>query len=169
MSRRTRLNIFLEPQHAKQLRVLAATKGVSQSGVIGTALASFLSPDGMDRREAAIAKRLDRLQHLFERIERDQTILTETLALFIRLYLSTTTPIGSGQQDAARAQGRARFADFIDQLARHLQKGGSLVKQVDAEIFPDAGRFYRLDDLPKDQDGDDADGGTPTFTEGPRP
>jgi len=159
MSRRTRLNIFLEAHHAKQLRVLAATKGVSQSGIIATALASFLSPDGLDRREAALAKRLDRLSHLFERIERDQTILTETVALFIRLYLSTTTPIGPGQQDAARAQGRARFADFIEQLARHLQRGRSIVKDVNAEIFPDESRFFRLDDMPDDQSveaGDEA-------------
>lgn len=147
MSRRTRLNIFIEPAHAKQLRAIAATKGVSQSGVIATALASFLSPDGMDRREAALAKRLDRLSHLHERIERDQTILVETLALFIRLYLSTTTPVGASQQDAARAQGRARFQDFIEQLGRHLQRGGSLVKQVHDEIHPDETRFFRLDDI----------------------
>lgn len=147
MSRRTRLNIFLEPAHAKQLRALAAAKGVSQSGVIATALASFLSPDGADRREAAIAKRLDRLNHLFERIERDQTILIETLALFVRLYLATTTPLAAGQQDAARAQGRARFQEFIEQLGRHLQRGNSLVKQVHEEIHPNEGRFFRLDDI----------------------
>lgn len=147
MSRRTRLNIFLEPDHARRLKALAATKGVSQSGVIATALASFLSPDGADRREAAIAKRLDRLNHLFERIERDQTILIETLALFVRLYLATTTPLGSGQQDAARAQGRARFEDFIEQLGRHLQRGNSLVRQVHEELHPDESRFFRLDDI----------------------
>ena len=154
MSRRTRLNIFLEGHHAKQLRILAATKGVSQSGIIATALASFLSPDGLDRREAAIAKRLDRLSHLFERIERDQTILIETVSLFIRLYLSTTTPLAPGQQDAARAQGRARFADFVDHLARHLQRGRSLVKDVSAEIFPDEAAFVRLDDVPGGSSGD---------------
>lgn len=153
MTRRTRLNIFLEGPHAKQLRVLAATKGVSQSGIIATALASFLSPDGLDRREAALAMRLDRLSHLFERIERDQTILIETLALFIRLYLSTTTPLGAGQQNAARAQGKARFEAFIDQLGRHLQRGGSLVKQVAAEIYPTEADFVRLDDVPDEKDG----------------
>lgn len=152
MSRRARLNIFLEPAHAKALRELSLTRGVSQSGVIATALASFLSPDGADRREAAIAKRLDRLSHLFERIERDQTILIETLALFVRLYLATTTPLGAGQQDAARAQGRARFQEFVEQLARHLQRGRSLVKDVHEEIMPDESRFFRLDDLPDPRD-----------------
>jgi hypothetical protein len=39
-------------------------------------------------------------------------------------------------QEAARAQGRARFADFVAQLARHLQRGGSLVGEVWREIAP---------------------------------
>jgi len=155
---RARLNIFLEPQHAKQLRQLAATKGVSQSGIIAAALASFLSPDGGDRREAMLAKRLDRLSNQFERLERDQGILIETLALFVRYYLSVTAPIPEAHQDAARAQGRARFEQFVQQLARHLQRGRSLVKDVHEEIFPDESRFFRLDDLPEPKGGDRADG-----------
>ena len=58
---RTRLNIFIEPDHAKRLDQLAAHKGVSKSAVIAAALASFLSPDAADQREAAMGKRLDRL------------------------------------------------------------------------------------------------------------
>ena len=53
---RTRLNIFIEPDHAKRLDQLAAHKGVSKSAVIAAALASFLSPDAADQREAAFAK-----------------------------------------------------------------------------------------------------------------
>ena len=47
---RTRLNIFIEPDHAKRLDQLAAHKGVSKSAVIAAALASFLSPDAADQR-----------------------------------------------------------------------------------------------------------------------
>lgn len=49
---RTRLNIFIEPDHAKRLQQLAAHKGVSKSAVIAAALSSFLSPDAADQREA---------------------------------------------------------------------------------------------------------------------
>ena len=91
---------------------------------------------------AALAKRLDRLSHQFERLERDQTILTESLALFIRYYLSITAPIAETHQEAARAQGKARFEKFIEQLAAHLQRGRSLVKDVHREIYPDAAQFH---------------------------
>ena len=60
-----------------------------------------------------------------ERLSRDQTILIETIALFIRYQLSITPPLPDAHQEAARAQGKARFQQFIEQLARHLQRGGS--------------------------------------------
>lgn len=133
---RARLNIFIEPEHAKRLDQVAAHKGVSKSAVIAAALASFLSPDGEDQREAAIAKRLDRLSRQFERLERDQNVLIETTALFIRYFLTVSIPVPEGQQEAARAQGRARYMQFIEQLARHIQRGRSLVREVHEDIGP---------------------------------
>lgn len=142
---RARLNIFLEPDHSRRLAQLAGMKGVSKSAIVAAALSSYLSPDGGDRREAAIAKRLDKLTRQFDRLERDQTILIETVALFVRYTLTVNAPIPAAHQDAARAQGRERFQQFVDQLARHLQKGRSLVKEVHEEIFPDRSRFFGLD------------------------
>lgn len=143
---RARLNVFLEREHAKRLDELAVMKGVSKSAIIAAALASFLSPEAADRREAAMAKRLDRITQLFERIERDQTILIETVALYVRYYLSVSIPVPESQQEAARAQGRARFEQFVEQLARRLQRGHSLVKDVVEEIVPDEGAFFESDD-----------------------
>ncbi|MGH8060809.1 MAG: CopG family transcriptional regulator [Pseudoxanthomonas sp.] len=139
---RARLNVFLEREHARRLDELSAMKGVSKSGIIAAALASFLSPDGGDRREAAMARRLDRLSQQYERLERDQTILIETLALFIRHNLAVTAPIPEAHQEAARAQGRLRFDQFIEQLARHLQRGHRLVKDVIEEAMPSEGEFF---------------------------
>ena len=134
---RTRLNIFIEADHATRLGQLAAHKGVSKSAVIAAALASFLSPDAADQREAAMGKRLDRLSRQFDRLERDQGILIETVALYIRYFLTVSLPVPEGQQDAARAQGRLRYAQFIEQLARHIQRGRSLVREVHEEVTPD--------------------------------
>ena len=139
---RFRLNVFLEHNHAKRLDELAVMKGVSKSAIVAAALSSFLSPEGADRREAVIAKRLDRLTHQFERLERDQTILIETLALYVRYYLSVSIPVPESHQEAARAQGRARFAQFIEQLGRHIQRGRSLVREVYEEIQPGASALF---------------------------
>jgi hypothetical protein len=139
---RPRINVYLERNHEKRLVDLCAMRGLSKSSVVAAALASFLSPEGADRREAAIARRLDKLANQFERLNRDQTILIETIALFIRYQLSVIAPLPDSHQEAARAQGKARFQQFIEQLARHLQRGGSLVKDLSEEIYPTDEQFY---------------------------
>ena len=141
MSRR-RITVYLERDHDRRLEDLCAMRGLPKSAVVAAALASFLSPESADRREAAIARRLDKLTSQFERLSRDQTILIETAALFIRYQLSVTAPLPEAHQDAARAQGRVRFQQFIEQLARHLQRGGSLVKDLSEEICPMDEQFH---------------------------
>src|SRR5690606_7418529 len=138
-----RLNLFIQPEHAKRLDELSAKKGVSKSSIVAAALASWLSPDAADQREAAMARRLDRLSRQFEKLERDQNIQIETLALFVRYYLTVSTPLPEAHQEAAKAQGKARFEQFIEQLGRHLLRGRSLVREVYEEIQPDT---QRLDD-----------------------
>jgi len=141
---RHRLNLFIERDHAKRLEELSAKKGVSKSSIVAAALASWLSPDAADKREAAMAKRLDRLSRQFEKLERDQNILIETVALYVRYYLTVSTPLPEAHQEAARAQGRVRFEQFVEQLGRHILRGRSLVREVYEELEPDT---RRLDDI----------------------
>ena len=117
-----RLNVFIQPEHSKRLDELAATKGVSKSSIVAAALASWLSPDAADQREAAIAKRLDRLSRHAERMERDQNIQIETLALFIRFELSIQAPLAENDQ-AGRALAAKRFDAFVNQVGRHVASG----------------------------------------------
>ena len=141
---RHRLNLFIERDHARRLDELSTKKGVSKSSIVAAALASWLSPDAADKREAAMAKRLDRLSRQFEKLERDQNILIETVALYVRYYLTVSTPLPESHQDAAKAQGRARFEQFVEQLGRHILRGRSLVREVYEELEPDT---RRLDEI----------------------
>ena len=132
---RARLNIFLEPAHARRLQELAAHRGVSKSALIAAALSAFLaSPETVAQRELTVLRRLDRLSRQFDRLERDQNLLIEALALYVRIYLSLSLPVPEEQQDAARAQGRARYAQFVDQLGRQLQRGRSLARELGEEL-----------------------------------
>jgi hypothetical protein len=135
---RRRLNVFIESDHARQLADVSAHRGVSQSSVVAAALASVLSPDGMDQREAALARRLDRLTRQFDRLERDQNVLIETVALYVRYFLTVSLPVPEERQEAARAQGRARYASFIEQLGRQVRRGHGLVREIHEELDPAA-------------------------------
>lgn len=140
--RRPRVNVYMDREHDIRLSEIAAMRGLSKSAIVEAAVMSFLSPEGADRREAAIAKRLDKLSNQYERLTRDQTILMETIALHVRYQLSVTAPVPESFQDAARAQGKARFAQFVEQLAKHLQRGNSLVKELSEEIYPNTEQFF---------------------------
>ena len=132
---RARLNIFLEPDHARRLQALAVHRGVSKSALIAAALSSFLaSPETLAQRELTVVRRLDRLSRQFDRLERDQNLLIEALALYVRIYLTLSLPVPEEEQDAARAQGRARYAQYVDQLGRQLQRGRSLARELGEEL-----------------------------------
>jgi hypothetical protein len=128
------MNVYFPPELLRQIADLADRKGLSRSAIVEAAVASFLSPDGADRREAAFARRLDRLSRQVERLERNVGISTETLALFIRFWLSITPPLPSDAQASAQAKGRERYEGFIESLGRRLAQGKSLLQEIPEDV-----------------------------------
>src|SRR5258708_40274720 len=71
---RSKHTFRLPPDLAGKLADYATRKRGPQALVVEAALASHLSPDGADRLEAALARRLDRMTRQIERLERHVTI-----------------------------------------------------------------------------------------------
>lgn len=132
--KKDRLNVYFDPTLAGELESLAARRKVSKSQIVEAALASYLSPDGADQREAAIVRRLDRLTRAIERLERDLAISTEALALFVKFWLTTTPPLPDTMREAAQAKGRERYFGFVEALGRRLAKGSTLTKEISEEV-----------------------------------
>lgn len=131
---RDRMNVYFPPELLKQISDLADRKNLSRSSIVEAAVASFLSPDGADRREAAFVRRLDRLSRQMQRLERDVGLAAETLALFIRFWLTITPPLPNDAQASAQAKGRERFEGFVEALGRRLQKGQSFLREIPEDI-----------------------------------
>lgn len=131
---RDRMNVYFPPELLKQISDLADRKNLSRSAIVEAAVASFLSPDGVDRREAAFARRLDRLSRQVQRLERDVGLTAETLALFVRFWLTITPPLPNEAQAAAQIKGRERFEGFVETLGRRLQKGQSFLREIPDDI-----------------------------------
>jgi DNA-binding transcriptional MocR family regulator len=131
---RNRMNVYFPPEMLRQIADLADRKKLSRSAIVEAAVASFLSPDGADKREAAFARRLDRLSRQVQRLERDLGVTAETLALFVRFWLTITPPLPNDAQAAAQAKGRDRFEGFVEALGRRLQKGQSFLREIPEDI-----------------------------------
>ncbi|MGE0678914.1 MAG: CopG family transcriptional regulator [Pseudolabrys sp.] len=106
----------------------------SRSLVAEAAISSFLSPDADERREAVIAKRLDGIDRRMQRLERDTNIAIETMALFVRFWLSSTPPLPDATQAATRAKALERYDSFLDALGRRLAKGPNLRQEIGDDI-----------------------------------
>src|ERR1700686_1016303 len=131
---RTKHTFRLPPDLATQLADYAARKRVPQALVVEAALASHLSPDGADRLEAALARRLDRITRYLERIERHVGISNEARAVFVRFCLTSTPPWPDAALAAAQIKGRERYDGFVEALGRRLARGRKLADEVSRDV-----------------------------------
>ena len=133
-----RHSVSLDPGVTRALAEYAARRAQSRSLVAEAAIASFLSPDAAERQEAAFTRRLDQLDRRMARLERDLGIAVETLAVFVRFWLTTNPPLPEPAQAAARAKAGERYDAFVAALGRRLAKGPKLRQEISEDVPADA-------------------------------
>ncbi|HTV66961.1 MAG TPA: CopG family transcriptional regulator [Rhizobiaceae bacterium] len=132
---RTKHTFRLPPELAVKLADYAARKRVPQALVVEAALASHLSPDGADRLEAALARRLDWITRQMERLERHVAISNEAIAVFVRVWLTSTPALPDAVFAAAQTKGRERYNGFVEALGRRLARGRKLADEISHDIL----------------------------------
>ena len=98
MQTKTRMNVYFEPELLKKVEALALRRNISKSAIVEAAVASFLSGDTSEKLEAAMSRRLDRLGRQVGALDEDLAVLGETLALFVRFWLTFTPPMSDAAQ-----------------------------------------------------------------------
>ncbi|WP_285295606.1 CopG family transcriptional regulator [Aureimonas altamirensis] len=132
--KKAQISVYLDPEIMTMLAAHAARREQSLSLIAEAAIASFLSPDDADRREAIVAKRLDQLDRRMTRIERDVGISIESFAVFIRFWLATTPALPEPAAQAARAKAAERYEAFVTALGRRLAKGPKLAQEIAEDV-----------------------------------
>ena len=138
--KKAQISVYIDPDIMTMLADYAARREQSQSMIAEAAIASFLSPDDTERREAAIAKRLDQLDRRMTRLERDIGISVKTLAIFVRFWLATTPALPEPAAQAARAKAGERYEAFITALGRRLAKGPKLRQEISEDVSGSGGQ-----------------------------
>ena len=134
-----RHHLYLDDALTADLDRLARKPGASKSGIVADALRAYLARGAASEVDAVLKVRLDRFSRALGRVERNQEILLETLALYVRWQLTVTAPLPESEQAAARAAGESRFQSFIDQLSRRLAAGRGVGRELAARLAEDAG------------------------------
>jgi hypothetical protein len=123
-------NIFLSRELAARFDQVVNRRRGAKSALIEAALKAALDPEQHLGVQEALARRLNDLNRIVGRIERDVAIATETLALFVRYFLTITPPLPQSEQEAARLLGKERFHVFVTQVGRRIAEDNRLASEV---------------------------------------
>lgn len=134
MEKKVRLSVYLDPDVMHSLADYAERRNQSRSMIAEAAIASFLSPDADERREATTVKRLDRVDRRMMRLERDLGIAVETIAVFVLFWLASTPQVPDAAQVATRSKARERYASFLEALGRRLAAGPKLRHEIEEDV-----------------------------------
>ncbi|TPG48062.1 CopG family transcriptional regulator [Sphingomonas glacialis] len=124
----------LPPTLSSQLADYARAKRVSQAQIVETAIASFLSPDGSERIEAALGRRLDRMTRQAERLSWRLEVASETLAIFVLSWLTATPPVPEGDRASAEAQAWERWYGLIEIVRSRIETGKGIMEEMSRDI-----------------------------------
>lgn len=125
-----RYTLYLSRPLARQFDLIARQRHGGKSALVEEALRASLTPEKHPGVEDVLARRLDELSKSVATIRRDVAIATETLALFVRYYLTITPPLPQSEQEPARLLGKERFQVFVAQIGRRLAEDHRLVSEV---------------------------------------
>jgi hypothetical protein len=125
-----RLTVYLTNPVADRLELASVRKRTSKSALVNEALDRMLNAQRDETHEAGQARRLDRMAKQFASYDRNQSVVLETLALFIRYYLTVTAPMPKSEQDASRLVGNQRFEAFVAQVGKRLASGTSTMNEA---------------------------------------
>lgn len=126
--------VFLSGETIRLLDAVSLRTRRGKSEIARAAIEAYLSPDAAEASEAAIGRRLDRLSRQLDRLERDMTITTEAVALFVKTWLKVTPAMSGTEDRAAAVKGQERYAAFVDLLARRLADGRLLRSEVLSDV-----------------------------------
>jgi hypothetical protein len=125
-----RFTIWLSPALASKFQQVAARAKGGKSAMVEDSLKVALEPESLPGVETAWGRRLEDLSRSNSRLERDVAIISETLGMYLRYYLTATPPMPQSEQEGARAMGRERFDVFVVEVGRRMTSDRRLTVEV---------------------------------------
>ena len=102
----------------------------SKSALLEEALRKSLEPEQVPGVEEGLIRRLNGLHRAVSAVARDQTVLNETTALFVRYMLAVTPPLPDSDQEPARLTGRKRYDVFLTEVGKRVAGNGVYTAEV---------------------------------------
>jgi hypothetical protein len=122
--------LYLAVPLARKLDQVARDRHGGKSALVEDALRASLEPQQHAGIEEGLARRLNEISRTLATLARDQLVATETLALFVRYFLTATAPVPDSEQESARLTGRKRYEVLIAEVGRRVAEDRRLAAEV---------------------------------------
>lgn len=124
-----RHEFYLDEDLSDRLSTMAAKPGSSKTAIMSDALRGYFERGAASELDERFKARLDKQSLQLARIERDQQIVAETVALLARFQFLVSAPLPDSDH-AARALAQQRFKAFVEQVSRRIANGRTLIEDV---------------------------------------
>jgi class 3 adenylate cyclase len=128
MRTKKRLHPYVTPELAQRLESYCAARGITLSAFVEAAAEDRLKGEPKDLE--VVLRRLDRQDRAAAARQREQTILMESFAAFVRIWLAHHPPLADADKPAAERLSASRYQKFIDYVCRQLAGGAGFGAEV---------------------------------------
>jgi hypothetical protein len=125
MRNRIRIQPYVSREVRRKLGAYARNEGVTESGVVESALSEFLERDNAEA--ALVVRRLDAFGRTMEALRGDLDVATHAIAVLARFVFFVVPP--EPPADAIRRLDKL-YGVFIAMLSRRVRAGSSLAVEV---------------------------------------
>lgn len=129
-----RYTLYISRPLARQFDLVAQQRNGAKSAIVEEALRASLQPQQHTGIEEGLARRLNELNRVVAALRRDMAVATETLAIFVRYFLTVTPPLPESEQEPARLVGRKRYEVLLAEAGRRIAEDHRLAAEVPATI-----------------------------------
>jgi predicted transcriptional regulator len=125
-----KVSLRLRPQLFERLEAAVENRASTKTAVIEAALDHFLALEPQRNDDTKVLRQFELMGQKLERIERDLSLVNETVALHARYHLTMAPPMPHAQQRAACILGLERFEAFAAQVAMRVGLGTPLMRET---------------------------------------
>jgi hypothetical protein len=125
-----KISVRLSPQVFERLQAAAESQGSTRTAIIEAALDRLLRLEPQCNDDTNVLRQFELVGQKLERIERDLSLVNETVALHARYHLTMAPPMPQAQQRAACILGLERFEAFAAQVAMRVGLGTPLMRET---------------------------------------
>ncbi len=123
-----RYTLYISRPLARRFDLIAQQRNGAKSALVEDALRVALEPQQHTGIEEALTRRLNELNRVVGGLRREMSVATETLAIFVRYFLTVTPPLPQDEQEPARLLGRERYQVLLTEVGRRVAENERLVR-----------------------------------------